>query len=94
MHSLFVLLNKNAAKLQKKIDMRKSNNDFICKKLGDFITNAKVFEAKEIRLKIIERCKVSKVTYSYWLNGTRIPNKKNQRAINHIVTTYGYPTIY
>ena len=74
--------------------MCKSSNDFICSKLGDFITNTKVFEAKEIRQKIIDKCQISKVTYSYWLSGTRVPNPKNQKMINHIVTTYGYPTIY
>ena len=35
--------------------MCKSSNDFICSKLGHFITNTKVFEAKEIRQKILEK---------------------------------------
>lgn len=66
----------------------------ISNKLREFIANAKVFEAKEIRELILKKCEVSRVAYSYWLKGKRVPNMRNKTMINSIIKSYGYPTIY
>lgn len=60
----------------------------------DFITNLRVSQHYLVRKDILERCDVSRTTFSKWVRGVAVPREANKQIINQIATNYGYHNVY
>jgi len=60
----------------------------------NFTDSIPVGKIRTIRQDILEKCEVSRMTYSKWRRGVATPTRVHGKIINKIATKYKLPIVY
>lgn len=60
----------------------------------NFMADVRFADAKPMKRLIITKCHITEVSFSLWLNGKRTPKRSNQKIIDRVVKSFGYPAIF